>query len=102
MGNITTASVKPLSNRVVLKRSEPKTTKGGILLPDSAKEKPKEGMILAVGPGKLDDKGALIPMQVRVGDRVLFSSYGGVELKTEEEDLLVLSEDDILAVLVAR
>jgi chaperonin GroES len=89
--------IKPLGNRVLIKRSKPATTKGGILLPESAKEKPKEGVIVAVGPGKLNDDGKLEAMNVKEGDRVLFSSYAGTEV--EEDELLIMSEDEILGVL---
>lgn len=94
--------IRPLGNRVLVKRSEPKTSKGGILLPESAKEKPRQGEILAVGPGKLDEKGHLKPLSVQVGDVVLFSSYAGTEVKTDndaEDNYLILSEDDILGIL---
>lgn len=95
------SKIKPLGNRVLIKRSKPQPTKGGILLPDTAQEKPKEGVIVAVGPGKLNDEGKRDIMNVKVGDRILFSSYAGTEIKnTEEEDeLLIMSEDDILGVL---
>lgn len=93
--------IKPLGNRVLIQRSKPQPTKGGILLPDSAQEKPKEGTIVAVGPGKTTDDGKKEPMSVKVGDRVLFSSYSGTEVKNSqgEEEYLVLAEDDILGVL---
>ncbi len=90
--------IKPLGNRVVIKRSQPKTTKGGIILPDTAKEKPKEGEVIAVGPGKTDEQGRLIAMSVKKGETVLFSSYAGTEV-SGEEDLLILSEDDILGII---
>ncbi len=95
-------NIKPLGNRVLVKRSEAKTTKGGIILPETAKEKPKQGEVLAVGPGKMDDEGTLHPMNVNVGDHVLFSSYAGTEVKTEEAgvEYLIMAEDDILGVLV--
>ena len=85
----------------MIKRSKAQTSKGGILLPDSAQEKPKEGTVIAVGPGKRDENGKLEPMYVKTGDRVLFSSYAGTEVKTENdnEECLILSEDDILGVL---
>jgi chaperonin GroES len=94
-------TIKPLGKRVLIKRSKAQTSKGGILLPDSAQEKPKEGVVIAVGPGKRDEKGTLEPMSIKVGDRVLFSSYSGTEVKTENdnEECLILSEDDILGVL---
>ena len=102
MSNSTLSNVKPLGNRVVLKRSEPKASKGGILLPETAKEKPKQGKVLAVGPGRLDDEGRLHPLEVSVGDEVLFSAYGGVELSVAGEDLLVIGEEDLLAVLSSQ
>ena len=95
------ANIRPLSNRVLVKRSTMQTTKKGILLPETAQEKPKEGEVVAVGTGKLDDAGERLPMTLNVGDRVLFTSYTGTEVKStkEEEDLLIMSEDDILAVI---
>ncbi len=98
---MTVKNIQPLGNRVLVKRSLTKTTKGGIILPDSAKEKPKQGEVVAVGPGKMDDKGVLSPMNVRVGDLVLFSPYGGSEVKTDsrDEEYLIMSEDEILGVL---
>lgn len=91
-------NIKPLGNRVLVKRSTPPTTKGGILLPDSAQEKPKQGEVLAVGPGKTDDKGTLTPMELKAGDNVLFSSYAGTEVGSDSE-YLIMSEDDVLAVM---
>lgn len=93
--------IRPLGNRVLVKRSDAKTSKGGILLPDSAQEKPKQGEVVAVGPGKMDENGVVQAMNVRVGDKVLFSSYAGSEVKMEnaEEDHLILTEEDILGVL---
>ncbi|OGN63764.1 MAG: co-chaperone GroES [Chlamydiae bacterium RIFCSPHIGHO2_12_FULL_49_9] len=90
--------IKPLGNRVVIKRQEAKTTKGGILLPEAAQEKPREGKVVAVGPGKVDSKGHVHPLDLKVGDKVLFSSYAGSEYKADQEDFLILSEDDILAI----
>jgi chaperonin GroES len=93
--------IKPLGNRVLIKRFKAQTTKGGILLPDSAQEKPKEGEVIATGPGKADENGVKEKMNVKVGDRVLFSAYAGTEVKntSEEEGYLILSEDDILGIL---
>lgn len=91
--------IKPLSNRVLIKRSKAQTTKGGILLPDSAQEKPKEGLVMAVGPGKIDEHGNKETMQLKVGDKVLFSAYAGTEVKSDDEEMLIMSEDDILGVL---
>jgi chaperonin GroES len=93
--------IKPLGNRVLVKRGEVKMSKGGILLPETAQEKPRQGEVVAIGPGKVDDKGNLKKVNVRVGDQILFSSYAGTEVKTEEEaEFLIMSEDDILGVLV--
>jgi chaperonin GroES len=92
-------TIKPLGNRVLIKRSKAPTTKGGILLPDSAQEKPKEGVIIAVGPGKIDENGNKEPMQLKIGDHVLFSSYSGTEVKNDNEEMLILSQDDVLGVL---
>jgi chaperonin GroES len=96
-----TTKIKPLGNRVLIQRSKPQLTKGGILLPDSAQEKPKEGTVVSTGPGKIDENGTREPMNVKVGDRVLFSTYSGTEVKNREgeEDYLILSEDDILGIL---
>ena len=92
--------VKPLNDKVLVRRLEAEEkTKGGIVLPDSAKEKPKEGEILALGDGKLLEDGKRAPFQVKQGDRVLFSSYAGTEIKVEGEEYLILSEEDILAVV---
>lgn len=94
--------IKPLGKRVLVKRSKAVTTKGGIYLPDTAKEKPKEGEVVAVGPGKIDDSGKLEAVSLKVGDRVLFTSYAGTEVKNpeqEDSEYLILAEDDILGVL---
>jgi chaperonin GroES len=91
--------VKPLGNRIIVQRQEAKVSKGGILLPESAQQKPKQGKVIAVGPGKADEKGRIYPIGVNVGDEILFSSYGATEFKTDQEDVLILSEDDILAVI---
>jgi chaperonin GroES len=95
-------SIKPLGNRILVKRLQVKTSKGGILLPGSAQEKPKEGEVLAVGPGKRNEEGVLKTMTVKVGDKVLFSSYAGIEVKSEESssELMIMSEDDVFGVLV--
>lgn len=93
-------NLRPLSDRVVVRRmEEEKTTAGGILLPGSAKEKPVEGEILAVGEGKRADNGTVMPMSVKVGDKVLFGKYAGQEVKVDGQDVLVMREDDIIAVL---
>jgi chaperonin GroES len=94
------SKVKPLNDKVLVKRLEAEeVTRGGIVLPDTAKEKPREGKILAIGDGKLLETGKRAPFQVKVGDRVLFSSYSGTEIKIEGEEFLILSEDDVLAVI---
>jgi chaperonin GroES len=93
-------NLRPLSDRVVVKRmEEEKTTAGGIFIPDSAKEKPAKGEILAIGEGKRADNGNIVPMSVKVGDKVLFGKYAGQEVKVDGEDVLVMREDDIIAIL---
>jgi len=90
--------LQPLGDRVVVKPIEgEEVTKGGIILPDTAKEKPQEGKILAVGPGRLTEDGKRMPMDVKVGDLVLYVKYGGTEVKIDGEELMILSENDILA-----
>ena len=92
--------VKPLQDRILLKRVEEKeTVKGGIIIPDSAKEKPQEGTVIAVGSGKLDDSGKRIPLEVKVGDKVLFGKYSGNEIKIDDVEHVFLREDDILGIL---
>ena len=94
-------NIKPLGDRVLIKQIDSEeVTKGGIVLPDTAKEKPQEGEVLAVGPGKLLDNGERAPMEVKVGDRVLFAKYAGSEIKQGGEEYMILnSERDILAVI---
>ena len=93
---------RPLHDRVVVKRiEEEQKTKGGIIIPDTAKEKPMEGEILAVGPGARNEKGDLIPLGVQVGDRVLFGKWSGTEVKLDGEELLIMKESDIMGVLDA-
>jgi chaperonin GroES len=93
--------IRPLADRVVVKPAErEEKTKGGIFLPDTAtKERPQEGTVLAVGEGRRDDSGKIIPMNVQVGDRVLFAKYGGTEFKVEDEEYLILAEKDILGIV---
>ena len=92
-------NVTPLHDRVLIKRIEEKESiKGGIIIPDSAKEKPQEGEVVAAGAGKIE-KGVRVPLDVKVGDRVLFGKYSGTEIKVEDEDYLILREDEILAKL---
>jgi len=94
---------KPLQDRVLVKRLEEKETKkGGIIIPDSAKEKPQEGEIIAVGPGKVTDDGKLQPMNVKVGDKILFGKYSGSEIKVDGEEYLILRESDVLAKVVSQ
>ncbi len=93
--------IKPLGNRVLVQRSKVKTTKGGILLPDTAQEKPKEGKVVAVGPGKTNDDGQIEVMSVQVGNTILFGSYAGTEVKDmgEDNEFLIISEDEILGIV---
>ena len=92
--------IRPLHDRVVVKRSEEeRTTASGIVIPDSATEKPAEGIIQAIGTGKKDDNGNSIALDVKVGDKVLFKNYGGTPVKVDGEELLVMTEDDILAII---
>jgi chaperonin GroES len=96
----TKVNLQPLDNRVVVERDEgEEKTRGGIVLPDTAKEKAARGRVLSVGPGKLNDKGERTPLQVKTGDRVIFSKYGGSELEVGERKLLVMREDEILAIV---
>ena len=95
----TMKKIKPLGNRIVVRRKEANATKGGILLPESAQKKPREGVVVAVGPGQVNDKGCLSKMGVNVDDTVVFSSYGGTEHKIDDQEYLILSEDDVLAVM---
>jgi chaperonin GroES len=92
--------VRPLHDRLVVRRIEEKeTAKGGIIIPDTAKEKPQEGEVLAVGNGKVLENGTKIALDVRVGDKILFGKYTGTEIKIDGEDVLILREDEVLAVL---
>ena len=93
-------SIKPLADRIVIKSLEAEqTTASGLVIPDTAKEKPQEGEVLAVGPGRIDDKGNRVPLDVNVGDRVIYSKYGGTEIKHGGEEYLNLSARDVLAVV---
>jgi chaperonin GroES len=92
--------IKPLNDRVlVLRVEEEQKTVGGIIIPDTAKEKPQEGKIIAAGPGKRDDAGKRIPLDVKEGDRILFSKYAGTEIKIDGEEHIFMREDDILGIL---
>lgn len=94
-------SIKPLEDRIVITQLEAETTTAsGLVLPDTATEKPQEGKVVAVGQGRIDDKGNRIPVDVAVGDVVIYSKYGGTEVKTGGEELLVLSARDVLAIVV--
>ena len=93
-------TIKPLEDRLVIKAVEAEqTTASGLVIPDTAKEKPQEGNVIAVGPGRVDDNGNRVPLDVSVGDKVIFSKYGGTEIKYDGEDLLILSARDVLAVV---
>ena len=93
-------NIRPLQDRVIVKRlEEEQKTKGGIIIPDTAKEKPIEGEVVAVGKGKVTDDGKIVKPDVNVGDRVLFSKYGGTEVKIDGVDYLIMREDDILGVV---
>jgi len=95
------APIKPLEDRIVVKTLEAETTTpSGLVIPDTAKEKPQEGEVLAVGPGRIDDKGNRVPMDIQVGDKVIYSKYGGTEVKYAGEEYLILSSRDVLGVLV--
>lgn len=92
-------AVRPLGDRVLVKRIEEETVKGGIIIPDTAKEKPMKGQIKAVGNGKLNDKGERIALEVKEGEKVLFGKYAGTEVKIDSEEYLIMREDDILAII---
>jgi chaperonin GroES len=92
--------IRPLHDRVLVKRIEPKeVVRGSIIIPDTAKEKPQEGEVIAVGNGKLLDNGKIAPMNVKAGDRILFGKYSGSEVKIDDQEYLIMREDDILGVL---
>ena len=94
------AKLRPLGDKILVKRLEAETkTKSGIVLPDSAKEKPKQGTVISVGGGKRLENGSLSPMHLKKGDRVLFTSYAGTEVKIDGEELMIMSEDDVLAIV---
>jgi chaperonin GroES len=92
--------VKPLGDRVLIQTADEKEiTKGGILLPDTAKEKPQEGKVIAVGDGKKTDEGKIIPLNVKVGDKVLYGRYSGTEINVDDEPYIIMKEDEIIAIL---
>lgn len=95
--------IRPLQDRVVVKRLEEKETlRGGIVIPDTAKEKPQEGQVMAVGSGKILNSGTRVPMDVKVGDRILFGKYAGSEVKLNGDELLIMREEDILGILSGK
>jgi chaperonin GroES len=92
--------LRPLQDRILVKRvEEEQTTKGGIIIPDTAKEKPAEGSVVAVGNGKVGDDGKRIPLEIKEGDRILFGKYSGSEVKIEGEEYLIMREDDVLGII---
>lgn len=92
--------IRPLQDRVIIKRiAEEEKSKGGIIIPDTAKEKPQEGKVIAVGKGKVNDDGKLIPLDVKVNDRILFGKYSGTEINIDGEEHLIMREEDILGIL---
>jgi len=92
--------IRPLGDRVVVEQTEVEgKTKGGIILPDSAKEKPQEGEVVAVGKGKVDENGKLIPMEVKEGNKILYGKYSGTEITIDEKEYMILKEEDILAIV---
>jgi chaperonin GroES len=92
--------LRPLNDRILVKRVEEKAkTKGGIIIPDSAKEKPAEGKVISVGNGKMNEDGKRIPVEIQEGDRILFGKYSGTEVKIENEEYLIMREDDVLGII---
>ena len=95
--------IRPLQDRVIVKRlEEEEKTKGGIIIPDTAKEKPQEGKVIAVGKGKMTEDGKVIPLDVKAGDKILFGKYSGTEVKIEGEEHLIMREEDILGVIEGK
>jgi len=93
--------IRPLGDRVLVKPAEEKEVKkGGIIIPDTAKEKPQEGKVIAAGPGKFDDSGKKIPMDVKAGDKILYGKYSGTEVKIDGAELLIMHQDDILGIII--
>ncbi|HEX5065063.1 MAG TPA: co-chaperone GroES [Myxococcota bacterium] len=94
------AKFRPLHDRLLVQRlDEEEKSRGGIIIPDTAKEKPQQGRVLAVGPGRRDEKGELVPLDVRSGDKVMFAKYAGTEIKIDGEDRVILREEDVLAIV---
>lgn len=100
MATETKLSIRPLGDRVIVKAlPQEEKTKGGVILPDTAKEKPQQGEVVAVGPGRITDKGAKVDMEVKVGDKVLYGKYSGTEVKLDGEEYLIIKESEVLAIL---
>jgi chaperonin GroES len=94
-------SIRPLRDRIIVKRGEDiEQTKGGIIIPDSAKEKPQEAEVVAIGSGRIDDKGKVVPLDVKVGDKIIFPKYSGTEIKINDQDYLIIREEDVQAVVL--
>ena len=94
---------RPLHDRILIKRIEEKeTAKGGIIIPDTAKEKPQEGEVIAVGSGKRDEDGKVVPLDVKAGDRILFGKYSGTEIKLDDQEYLILKEEEVLGILEGK
>ncbi len=92
--------IKPLQDRIVVERiEEEEQKKGGIIIPDTAKEKPQQGKVIAVGPGRIDKEGKRIPVEVKEGDRIIFSKYAGTEIKIDDKEYLIMREDDVLGII---
>ncbi len=91
--------IKPLQDRILVERVEEEVKKGGIIIPDTAKEKPQRGKVIAVGPGRIDEKGNRIPMEVKKGDYILFGKYSGNEIRIDDNEYLIMREDDVLAII---
>ena len=92
-------NIKPLADRVIVEPMEAETMKGGIIIPDSAKEKPAEGKVIAVGKGRIGDDGKVVKLDIKKGDRILFGKYGGTEVKIDGEEYLIMREEDVLGVI---
>ena len=100
MAIATAVKIKPLSDRVLVKPLDKvEEKKGGIIIPDTAKEKPQEGEVIAAGPGKRDDKGGIIPMDVKAGDKILYGKYSGTEIKLDDVEYLIMHQEDILGII---
>ncbi len=91
--------VRPLQDRILVERVEEEVKKGNIIIPDTAKEKPQQGKVIAVGPGRIDESGKRVPMDVKKGDMILFGKYSGNEIKLDDKELLIMREEDVLAII---